>query len=108
VLALAPNSAHAHHSLGVALLGRNAAREASEAFAAALSLKPDYAQALNSMGVAHQVLGNRLAAASCFEQALQLQPGSEYARRNLEALRSANTRSGFAVEVGIPANAQVR
>jgi Flp pilus assembly protein TadD len=101
VLAATPRSAQAHHTLGLALLGRQAVNDAAQAFAAALAIKPDYAQALNSMGVARQILGDRSAALTCFERALALRPQSEPARHNLQALRSADPKGGLMLELGV-------
>ncbi len=79
-VALAPDSARAHYSRGLAALAANDLATARDDFAQLLKSDPKYAVAHYDLGVTEVRLGHYTAASSEFSAALQLSPGYARAR----------------------------
>jgi predicted O-linked N-acetylglucosamine transferase (SPINDLY family) len=73
-VALAPDTAAAHHDLGVVLGARGRLAEAVSCFERATALKSDYAEAYDSLGTALAGLRRFQEAHACFGQALAINP----------------------------------
>ena len=82
-LAIEPESAEAHFSLGVAFLGLAQHEEAVAQFEAALANRPELAEAHNNLGLALLALDRCEEAAAHCQQALRLQPELAEAHNNL-------------------------
>jgi Tfp pilus assembly protein PilF len=96
-LALAPDDAELHFTLGTALLARGAAACAQASLGRALALDPSHASALNNLGHALRLLGRHSAAAAAYQRALLLRPEHPGIRNNLGAVLLALQRPGEAI-----------
>ena len=90
-VALAPDSARAHYSRGLAAIAGNDFSAARDDFSQLLKADPRYAVAHYDLGVAETHLGSYAAAATEFNAALALSPG--YARARF-ALGTVLLRNG--------------
>ena len=80
----APESAEAHHNMGVDLMRAGRVAEAAAQFEAALQLRADYAEAHTDLGVAlTQIPARATEALAHFQAAVKLNPGLADARFNL-------------------------
>jgi tetratricopeptide (TPR) repeat protein len=86
-IALRPDYAVAHASLGAVLLAYGQDAEAALSLERAASLAPDAATTWSNLGVALARLGRTGEAERAYGRALELEPGLAAARHNLEALR---------------------
>lgn len=63
-------------------------QNAAKAFRRAVDLQPDFANAWNMLGLSLFQQGKMEEAELCLLKALELDPGNEYAKKNLNAVRS--------------------
>jgi tetratricopeptide (TPR) repeat protein/serine/threonine protein kinase len=97
-LAVRPQNASVHSSLGIALYNKGLLDEAIAAFKEAIRLKPDYALAHNNLGNALRDKGLLDEAIAAFNEAIRLKPDYALAHNNLgNALRDKGLlNEGFA------------
>ena len=84
-IALNPDKAAYHASLGAALDAQGQTEKAIGAYRRAIDLKPDYLQALNNLGLAYLKNEQTDKATDCFRQVAALQPDSFQAHMKLAA-----------------------
>lgn len=83
VLALSPESAEAHKSLGSAFKMQGDLEAAVTSFQKALSVRPDYAEAHNNLGNVYKDLGDLEAAEGSYRRAVAVRPNYANAYNNL-------------------------
>lgn len=82
-VALRPQSAGAHHNLGVALGRKGKLDEAIDEYRTAVKLAPHFALGFNNLGGTLLVKGELEAATAALQEALRLQPDFAHAHFNL-------------------------
>lgn len=104
-VAVAPDSAKAHHNLAAVLQRAGDSAAAQAHFARALEIHPEYASAAFGLGHVHAMRGEEAAARHWFEEALRrddrltlayLQLGLHYQRRGAIAAAEEAFRAGLA------------
>ncbi len=82
-LRLAPQTAQAHHLLGIAFRDQKNHTQAADAFQHALQLDPDNATAYVHLARAFEALGEEQSAFDTYQKALQLVPSAPYVHNRL-------------------------
>jgi Tfp pilus assembly protein PilF len=90
-IALRPDYAVAHASLGAVLLAHGEDAEAVRTLERAAALDPTAATTWSNLGVALARLGRSAEARAAYGRALELEPGLSAARHNLGALKQARS-----------------
>jgi tetratricopeptide (TPR) repeat protein len=93
-----PDSAIAHHNLGVSLEARGLTQEGIAALREAIRLQPDYASAWSNLGNALQAVGTPDEAIACYGEALRVKPGYAAAHYNLGCVLRLRGRPSEAIE----------
>ena len=97
-IAAAPQAAHFHNSLGLALRGAGDSERAGGAFRQALQLQPDYAEAHFNLATELLAQGSPDAAAVEFRHAIRLKPDDAEAQVHLAAILDGQGQFGAAEE----------
>ncbi len=97
-LAVKPDNAQAHDSLGCALSFSGKIPEAVEHFKLAIKYQPDYVSAYNNLAVALYRLGRNEEAIDYFRQALKIEPDYIKAYLGLAVIYNASQKYDEAVE----------
>ena len=88
-LHLAPNTAQAHHLLGLAFRDQKNHTQAAEAFQQAIRLEPDNATMHVHLARAYESLGQEQEAFTTYKKSLQLVPSAPYVHNRLGYLLAA-------------------
>jgi Flp pilus assembly protein TadD len=98
-LAVAPDSAVSHHSLGIALAEQGRLVEAADHYAHAAAVERRYADPRVNLGIVAEQLGNFALSEKSLREALELQPKNRLARFAMARLRARQGRNRQAVEL---------
>jgi tetratricopeptide (TPR) repeat protein len=82
-LRLNPNSAEAHHNLGIACLQLGNPKKAMESFKEVIRIKPDSVNAHANLGIAYWTLGDSIKAIQSYEDAIHIKPDEASVLYNL-------------------------
>lgn len=94
-LMIEPDHRDAHYNMGRLLLRLGKNKKAMAHFAQAIRIDPDYAEAYNYIGVILAKSGNRDKAGMFFLKSIELKPDYPAAKRNLEILKKAGSKTGL-------------